>query len=123
MDKPFDFTLKDGSSMVVRGPTMCGKSTFVHALLKDKLMFSTPPDRVYWFYGQGTDALKDKDYTQKAGLAESFADIPPNSVIVLDDLMHEAKDHVGVTNLFTKLVHYNNLFVININQKIFLRTS
>jgi hypothetical protein len=123
MDKPFDFTLKDGSSMVVSGPTMCGKSTFVHALLKDKLMFSTPPDRVYWFYGQGTDALKDKDYIQREGLPESFSDIPPNSVIVLDDLMHEAKDHAGVTNLFTKLVHHNNLFVINITQNFFLRTS
>ncbi len=40
MEKHFDFSLREGSSMVVSGPTMCGKSTFVHALLNDKHMFS-----------------------------------------------------------------------------------
>jgi hypothetical protein len=123
MDKPFDFTLKEGSSMVVSGPTMCGKSTFVHALLANKQIFSSPPDRVYWFYGQATDDLKDKNYILKEGLPDTFVDIPPNSVIVLDDLMQEAKDHPGVTNLFTKLVHHKKLFVINITQNFFLRTN
>ena len=109
--------------MVVSGPTMCGKSTFVHGLLGDKQIFSTPPDRVYWFYGQVTDDLKDKDYILKEGLPDTFTDIPSNSIIVLDDLMHETKDHPGVTNLFTKLVHHKHLFVINITQNFFLRTN
>ena len=123
MDKFYDFTLQEGSSMVVSGPTRSGKSTFVHALLNDKSMFSIPPERVYWFYGQATDDLKAKDYILNEGLPDSFADIPQNSVIVLDDLMHEAKDHPGVTNLFTKLVHHKNLFVINITQNFFLRSN
>ena len=109
--------------MVVSGPTVCGKSTFVHALLNDRSIFSSPPERVYWFYGQSTDDLKTKDYILKEGLLESFADIPPNSVIVLDDLTREAKAHSGVTNPFTKLVHHKNLFVINITQNFFLRTN
>jgi len=33
--------------------------------------------------------------------------------------MNEAKDHAGVTALFTKLVHHRNLFVINITQNFF----
>ena len=123
MDKFYDFTLKEGSSMVVSGPTMSGKSTFVHALLSNKQIFNKPPERVYWFYGQVTDDLKDKDYILKEGLPETFANIPPNSIIVLDDLMQEAKDHPGVTNLFTKLVHHKNLFVINITQNFFLKTN
>jgi hypothetical protein len=123
MDKFSDFTLKEGSSMVVSGPTMSGKSTFVHALLGNKQIFNKPPERVYWFYGQVTDDLKDKDYILKEGLPETFANIPPNSIIVLDDLMQEAKDHPGVTNLFTKLVHHKNLFVINITQNFFLKTN
>src|SRR3981189_2546762 len=120
MDKFFDFTLKEGSSMGVSGPTMSGKSTFVHALLNDKSIFRSPPERVYWFYGQATDDMKTRGYILKEGLPDSFTDIPPNSVIVLDDLMNEAKDHPGVTNLFTKLVHHKNLFVINITQNFFL---
>jgi energy-coupling factor transporter ATP-binding protein EcfA2 len=123
MEGCFDFSLREGSSMGVSGPTRCGKSTFVHAVLGDKSMFSVPPDKVYWFYGQVTDDLKTKDYILKEGLPESFADIPTNSVIVLDDLMQEAKDHPGVTNLFTKLVHHKSLFVINITQNFFLRTN
>ena len=110
--------------MVVSGPTMCGKSTFVHALLNDKHMFSRAPERIYWFYGQATEDLKArKGYILHEGLPESFEYIPPNSVIVLDDLMNEAKDHPGVTNLFTKLVHHKNLFVINITQNFFLRSN
>jgi hypothetical protein len=124
MEKYFDFTLREGSSMVVSGPTMCGKSTFVHALLNDEHIFGKPPGKVYWFYGQVTEDLKSKpDYILHEGLPESFDYIPPNSVIVLDDLMTEAKDHPGVTNLFTKLVHHKNLFVINITQNFFLRTN
>src|SRR3981189_315480 len=124
MDKFYDFSLREGSSMVVSGPTMCGKSTFVHALLNDKHMFSRAPERVYWFHEQATDDLKaKKGYILQEGLPESFDYIPPNSVIVLDDLMNEAKDHPGVTNLFTKLVHHKNLFVVNIIQNFFLRSN
>jgi hypothetical protein len=124
MEKYYDFSLREGSSMVVSGPTMCGKSTFVHALLNDKHMFSRPPERVYWFYGQATEELKlKKNYILHEGLPNTFDYIPANSVIVLDDLMNEAKDHPGVTNLFTKLVHHKNLFVINITQNFFLRSN
>src|ERR1700727_2101216 len=123
MAKAFDFTLKEGSSMIGSGPTMCGKSTFVHSMLADKELFSAPVVRVYWYFGQETDVLLGNCYILKVGLPESFADIESNSVIVLDDLMQESKDHPGVSNLFTKLVHHKNLFVINITQNFFLRSN
>lgn len=121
--QPLDFTLKEGSSMVISGPTMCGKSTFVHSLLSNNNIFNSIPRRIYWFYGQVTNDLKNKDYVLKEGLPDTFEDIPHNSVIILDDLMNEAKDHQGVTNLFTKLVHHKSLFVINITQNFFLRSN
>ena len=49
--------------------------------------------------------------------------MPRDSVVVLDDLMDEAKDHAGVTALFTKLVHHRNLFVINITQNFFMNSK
>jgi hypothetical protein len=120
MDKYFDFTLKAGSSMLVCGPTMAGKSTFVHNLLKNKDIFDHPPTAVYWYHGGETDeGLDDKGYIVRQGLPESFRDVPSNSVVVLDDLMDKAKDHPGVTALFTKLVHHKRLFVINITQNFF----
>ena len=56
-------------------------------------------------------------------MAEHFQNIEPYSVVVLDDLMEEAKNHVGVTNLFTKLVHHKKLFVINISQNFYQQSK
>ncbi|MES2873572.1 MAG: hypothetical protein V4708_07600 [Bacteroidota bacterium] len=99
---------------------MAGKSTFVHNLLKDKTIFDKPPAAVYWYYGgESADGLEGRGYNLKSGLPDNFLDIPRDSVVVLDDLMNEAKDHAGVTALFTKLVHHRNLFVINITQNFF----
>jgi len=124
MEQYFDFRLKSGSSMLLCGPTMAGKSTFVHKLLADKTIFDTPPDAVFWYYGgESPKDLEGKGYKLHAGLPDSFQDIPPNSVIVLDDLMDEAKDHPGVTALFTKLVHHKKLFVINISQNFFVNSK
>ena len=81
MEKHFDFSLKEGSSMVVSGPTMCGKPTFLHALLNDKHMFRRPPERVCWFYGQATDDLKCKTgYIIQKGLPDSFEFIPQTAL-------------------------------------------
>jgi hypothetical protein len=117
-----DFTLKLGSSLIVAGPTMAGKSTFVHALLSDPDMFDEAPTSVYWFHGQA-EALGNNKYIVHEGLPDTFDDIPEKSVIVLDDLMQEAQSHVGVSRLFTKLVHHRRLFVINITQNFFLNSK
>ena len=110
--------------MLVSGPTMSGKSTFVHNVLADPEIFSSPPRAVYWFHGRDSDfGLKGRGYIVKQGLPESFSDISEGSVVVLDDLMDEAKDHPGVTALFTKLVHHKRLFVINITQNLFLNSK
>ena len=110
--------------MVVSEPTMSGKSTFVHNVLHDKDIFSSPPGTVYWFHGGDSDiGLEGRGYVVKQGLPDSFTDIPEGSVVVLDDLMDEAKDHPGVTALFTKLVHHKWLFVINITQNVFLNSK
>ena len=79
MAKAFDFTLKDGSSMIVSGPTMCGKSTFVHSMLADKQLFSVPVVRVYWYFGQETDVLLGKGYVLKVGLPESLQTLNPTA--------------------------------------------
>src|SRR5277367_5688320 len=117
MEKYFDFSLKGGSSMLVSGPTMAGKSTFVYNLVKDKSIFDKRPAAVYWYYGgKSIEGLEGRGYILRNGLPDNFIDVPRDSVVVLDDLMNEAKDHPGVTALFTKLVHHRNLFVINITQ-------
>ena len=109
--------------MLISGPTQCGKSSLTHELLADPNMFSKPIGKIYWFYGQYCKELYRKPYIVNQGLPESFEDIEPFSVVVLDDLMDATKNHAGVTSLFTRLVHHKNLFVINITQNYYQQSK
>ena len=110
--------------MLVCGPTQSGKSTFVHNLLANKnIIFDIEPSKIYWFHGQFSNDLIGKPYVITQGLPESFDDVEPNSVLVFDDLMNEAKDQAGISALFRKQVHHHNLFVINITQNLFLSSK
>ena len=109
--------------MMVCGPTQSGKSTFTHGLLQDLNIFEIPPKKIYWYYGQFNNELASKPYITNKNLPVSFQHIEPFSIIVLDDLMNEAKNHAGVTALFTKLVHHKKLFVINITQNFYQQSK
>lgn len=119
--KKFDFTLKNSSSMMVAGPTQSGKSTFVHTLLNNLDIFEQPPSKIYYFYGALNDAILKlpSHVIIHEGLPDNFNDIEPNSLIVLDDLMHESKNDSNLTNAFTRSVHHKKLFVINITQNFY----
>ena len=122
----YDFRLRNGSSMLVSGPTQAGKSTFVHGRLRHSSeIFGTHAPKVYWFYGQYNEHLSTKPYVTNEGLPDTagFENIEPYSVVVLDDLMEEAKNHRGVTALFTKLVHHKKLFVISITQNFYQQSK
>ena len=119
--QPFDFRLKNESSLFLAGPSQCGKSTLLNLILADENLFHHKFERIYWYYGQMNDDLCENvnNYILREGLPDSFADIEPYSCIVLDDLMEEAKNHAGVTGLFTKLVHHKKLFVVMLTQNFF----
>ena len=122
---PVDFRLKNESSLLLCGPSQCGKSTLLNQILRDENLFHHKLERIYWFYGQMNDDLckNDGKYILREGLPESFADIEEYSCIVLDDLMDEAKNHAGVTALFTKLVHHKKLFVVMLTQNFFQKSA
>src|SRR3981189_3491563 len=121
--QPFDFRLKNESSLLLSGPSQCGKSTLLNQILTDDNLFHHKLERIYWYYGQMNDDLckNDNNNILREGLPDSFADIEPYSCIVLDDLMEEAKNHAGTpgTGLFTKLVQHKKLFVVMLTKKNF----
>ena len=121
----YDFRLKNESSLLICGPTQCGKSTLLNQMLADENLFHHKFKKIYWYYGQVTDDLctNDNNYILREGLPETFADIEPYSCVVLDDLMEEASNHAGVTGLFTKLVHHKKLFVVMLTQNFFHKAS
>ena len=118
-------------SMMVVGPSQCGKTHFVQQLLtKNCIDFpEKKPFRVYWFYNQWQPsyeaiqrALKKKVRFAQ-GLPELSDDLQEirvenNNILVLDDLMSQATDSPVVSKLFTQGRH-RNASVILLLQNMF----
>ena len=129
----FDARLQHPFCLIVCGPTMSGKSSFVNSLLENShRLIYPPPDNVIWCFGIQTDKLKDESFnryhniTPVEGIPESFDDyIKPEktNLIILDDLMTETVSNKNVTNLFTRYCHHKNCSVILILQDIFYNGS
>ena len=121
-------------SMLVAGSSLSGKTSFVTNLIQNREShIDQPIHRIYWCYGQYTKELQKLKSTvgEKLKLieglpdnlgdmvAENDSEIPLNSIIVLDDLVHEVSNSEQVAKLFTQGVHHLNVSVICIIQDIF----
>ena len=118
-----DFKFQHPMSILVVGPTNSGKTYFVDQLLSnlnEKMNFKNPnlKCRISWFYGQWQQCYSDMQ--RKLGKCIRFVqglpeynddlgdiDIRFNHILVLDDLMLQAKDSTIVSKLFTQGRHRN----------------
>jgi len=118
------------STMIVSGPTGCGKTQFVMKLLENN-MFVEPetglvPDRIIWMYGAEQEELFRQLAAMRVELFSGFnreildsLDSNERNLIVLDDLMTEMKNSDDLEKLFTKGSHHKNLTVIYLVQNLF----
>ena len=126
-----DFVFQHPYSMMVVGPSQCGKTHFVHQLLTHKCIAypDKKPWRVCWYYNQWQPKyaeiqgdLKNKiQFSQGLPeVEEDLSSIPTSkhTIIVLDDLMEEAKESPLVSKLFTQGRH-RNASVILLLQNMF----
>lgn len=109
-------------TMIIAGPTGCGKSFFVRDLIKYKNdMFSTTPDKIVWFYGIHQslyDEIPNVIFVE--GLSSKYQEhLGNNTLFIIDDLMSECGSDKRLTNLFTRGSHHLNLSVIFITQNFF----
>ena len=126
-----EFKFHHTFSMLVVGPTQCGKTYFVQQLLT-KNCIEYPGEKstqIYWFYNQWQPrydalkrALKKKiQFTQGLpNLSEDLNEINPeyNNILVFDDLMSQAIDSPVLSQLFTQGRH-RNASVILLLQNMF----
>ena len=88
----YDFRLETDSTMLVSGPSKCGKTTFVINLIELKeTIFKQPIQHVWWFYGVENDSinrLKRMVATLTKGLPtkENLEIIERNDLLIIDDL-------------------------------------
>ena len=124
------FRIKFPSSILVVGPSNCGKTTFMKKLLLENLdLFEVPPNKIVYCYGswQPTfDLLKkhgvefhegvpDLDFLQKkfAGKQEK------GGVLIMDDLMSKGGDDETVMNIFTQHSHHMGFVAFYLCQDMF----
>ena len=106
--------------MIIVGPTQAGKTTFVNNLLANtNLMFRERINKIYWVCNERPIHQFNPHYDYIEGVPDDFSFVEENSVVVLDDLMEEAKESGQVSNLFTKVSHHKNVFVIYISQNFY----
>ena len=114
-----------GSTMMVVGPTNSGKTVFIMNLIDNaRELFDITPTHVYWCYGHRTaehENMTRRGYNMIFGIPQNFDIIPPNSIIVLDDLMMESANDRHVSNLFIRTAHHKPCFVIYTQQNLFPR--
>jgi len=123
-----DVQLRAPFTMILAGPSRCGKTTFVHKLLKNKqFVVRKPPQKVIYFFNQWQPALVQM---RRENLVHTFISRLPtlqdvrslltpsdNGLIVIDDFMKDANSDLGY--IFTALSHHHNVSVIFLSQNLF----
>lgn len=118
----YDVRFPLSRSMIVSGPSCSGKSHFVSMLLKDRDVYFDPaPRRILWYYGEvkPTPPAASGVLYKKGLPTEKDVESFQGDVVVLDDLMWESRSSVPVGNLFTRVAHHRQCFIIHITQNLF----
>ena len=125
------FGLKHPFTMVLSGPTSCGKTSLVSYILQHaQSLIDPPPERIVWLYKRWQplydviqEAVKPTvEFIQgiPTGLEQDyFFDPRVRNLIVLDDLMSAASKDSRITDLFTEGSHHRNLSVLCLNQNLY----
>lgn len=124
--------LKHPFTLLLAGPSSCGKSTFVCNLLTNiNENINESIKEVHWCFSEESarPTIKCRENGFKIfyhnGIPESSFSNKNNEAIlvILDDLMTESGNNDKVSELFTKGSHHRNISVILITQNIFHKGS
>ena len=116
-----NMTFQHPFSMMVTGPSQSGKTEWTRKLLLSPLI-QPPPERIMWcfrklqpLYEELQKRITYKEF--KHGIRDylhspQFINAGTRNLIILDDLMTEAKCDQRIADLFTKGSHHRNLSCI-----------
>jgi hypothetical protein len=124
------FLFQHPTTIVLAGPTQCGKTYFLIRAIREEL-FKPEPQRTVWVFSEMQPAYADlarelpsiefvKGFTNE--LYETF-DPRVRNLLILDDQMENRAAHKrgdnDVTKFFTQGSHHRNLTVVYIVQNLF----
>jgi len=106
-------------TLIVAGPSSCGKSTFVIRLLEcSEQLCDAVFTNIVWCHREKNAPHHLKNVTFVKGVPdfENPENVP--TLIVQDDLMDSAHS-TKVSQLFTKVSHHRNISLVLITQNLF----
>lgn len=111
-------------SMIIAGPSMSGKSTFLKNVLdKKKTIFNVTFKKIIWCYAENNAKPYINGVTFHKGMLTNYSNETNEKILViLDDLMSDAYNS-SVSELFTKGSHHRNTSVILVTQNLFYHTT
>ena len=121
-------TFQHPFSMMVTGPSQSWKTEWTRKLLLLPLI-QPPPERILWCFGQWQPLYEElqkripciefvhgiPDYLH----CSQFMSPDKRNLIILDDLMTEAKGDQRIADLFTKGSHHRNISIVYLTQNVF----
>ena len=118
--------LRHPSTIVVSGPTGCGKTELVLKLLEQRRL-APFPQRLIWVFGEWQEAYERVRLAfPEIEFVEGYQDwiydgLNPKvrNLLVLDDQMDSMGDKRALAKLFTQGSHHRNLTVIFIVQNVY----
>ena len=119
------FIFKHPFTMIVAGPTSCGKTTWIKNLLQQvNSMISPPPLKITWFYKRWQpmytemlNTITNMHFIQ--GVSPTNIDSRYPSLYIFDDLMKDATKNQDICELYTEGSHHQNLSVICLMQNLY----
>lgn len=118
--------LEHPCTMIIAGPSTCGKTFFTCQLLNNLEIFNKKIQKVIWCNNEKA-ALPAREKLPQNVEIEFLDALPQNfenndnvpMLIILDDMMTDATSSIQVSELFTKGSHHRNISVVLITQNIF----
>ena len=129
MTQNIDLRLKCPFTMLISGPSNCGKTTFTLNLLKRcEEILNSKPGRVYWFYKIDQKVVQEgqsyiHQYENKMCTMEWLQENQPpkNSILVIDDMALEAT--ADTAKLFSVGSHHYSVNIVFLCQNLFTKNQ